>query len=157
MDTSRSYLCPSIPFYLQLNTRHTSAYATGTRCSMHRNTPCLHQLALSQPPLSKQITALEEHIVQWTADQIFGTVWSAMCLVRNAHTTLKKTRHKTQKKREPIEERDGKEAIKSRCNFCNLRLPTRSHLNQLKPTQLNLKLEKKWSNKSSFPPPFPHR
>ena len=133
MDTSRSYLCPSIPFYLQLNTRHTSAHATGTRCSMHRNTPCLHQLALSQPPLSKQITALEEHIVQWTVDQIVGTVWSAMCLVRNAHTTLKKTRHKIQNTEEARAHRGTgwKRGDRSRCNFCNLRLPTRSHLSQL--------------------------
>ena len=79
---------------------------------MHRNTPCLHQLALSQPPLSKQITALEEHIVL-TVDQIVAlAVFGPQCTwTCNVHTTLKKTLHKTQKKREPIEERDGKEAI----------------------------------------------
>ena len=97
MDTSRSYLCPSIPFYLQLNTRHTSAHDTGTTCSMHQNTPCLHQLALSQPPLSKQITALEEHIVL-TVDQIVAlAVFGPQCTwTCNVHTTLKKTLHKTQ-------------------------------------------------------------
>ena len=134
MDTSRSYLCPSIPFYLQLNTRHTSACATGTRCSMHRNTPCLHQLALSQPPLSKQITALEEHIVLWTVDQIVAlAVFGPQCTwTCNVHTTLKKTLHKTQNTKEARAHRGAgwKRGDRSRCNFCNLRLPTRSHLNQ---------------------------
>ena len=80
---------------------------------MHRKTPCLHQLALSQPSPSKQITALEEHIVLWTVDQIVAlAVFGPQCTwTCNVHTTLKKTLHKTQKKREPIEERDGKEAI----------------------------------------------
>ena len=68
---------------------------------MHRNTPCLHQLALSQPPLSKQITALEEHIVL-TVDQIVAlAVFGPQCTwTCNVHTTLKKTLHKTQNTKE---------------------------------------------------------
>ena len=93
---------PSLSIYnLTLDTLQHMLQVQGVLCiEIHHVYISWH--ALSQPPLSKQITALEEHIVLWTVDQIVAlAVFGPQCTwTCNVHTTLKKTLHKTQNTKE---------------------------------------------------------